>query len=97
MPAVRLKFALCRLAPDAAAAYFNLALQNACRVHVAELTLAERNLALPAHWLARALFPAKPAFWHGGAFWGLALRCGARALMERPILCGAGVLALFGR
>ena len=55
---------------------------------------AERNLALPMHFLAR-LLPGRRDFWRNGALWGLAAQADLEPFYEKIVLGGAGVLAGF--
>lgn len=91
-PGIRLRFALSCADPDSAAAYLALAAKKSLRLYVAEFTLAERNLAIPAHCLARILL-RNPAFWRAGALRGLAARTGLEHFHEQIILGGAALIA----
>lgn len=94
LPAIRLRFAISGLAPDYAACFLALAAQKSRKLYVADFTLAERNLALPAHILSR-VFLRNPAYWRAGALWGLARRAGLEAFYEKIIFGGAAAVVAF--
>lgn len=93
---IRLCFALSRLEHGEALDLLSRAAKAAQKLYVADYTLAERNLALPAHGLTRLMdFGAKKSFWRAGALWGLARAAGLEPFYERVFMCGAAALAGF--
>lgn len=96
--AVRISFVLSRLEADRAIDLLLAISEARQKLYVADFTLPERNLALPAHGLARLLgFGVKRSFWQAGALWGLAAKASLEPFYERHFFAGAATLAGFAR
>lgn len=75
-----------------------LAAGRARYIHIADFSIAERNLELAPYFLARLLFVSRRQFWSRGGIGNFVLQSGLRLLGRRPILARmAQLLSLSGR
>lgn len=92
---VRLAFALPLLSIRDAITLLRLAVAATPRLLAADAVLAERNLALPAHWVTRGLLwlaGGTSAYWAAGGLEGLVREAGLHVAERRPLALGAAAL-----